>query len=266
MSYRETRWARYRSAGCSTDVPLRRIAHPSGVLELVLDRPSRRNALDDTLSRALVAALADVGDARVVLLRGAGTAFCAGYDLRSVDTSCGDALARSAESRLVPLDPPAPAAVEACAVPVVAALHGAVLGGGLELALACDVRTVADDARLGVPAAQLGLVYSHEGLRRFVRAFGSALARDLLLTGRTLDAVEARRIGIARDGIALDVANAIARHSASAQQGNRRILQSLDAAAGAPLRGAERSAAISARAHALRSKDLLDAIRSFHTS
>ncbi len=239
---------------------LRRIPRPEGVVELRLDRPDRRNALDDTLSARLVAELANVGpQARAVLLRGSGPAFCAGYDLHDLDVTDTTTLAATAEGRVVPHDPPVPRAIEACPVPVIAGLHGPVFGGGLEVALACDVRTAAPDTLLGVPAAQLGLVYSYSGLQRFVAAFGPSLTRDLLLTGRRLDADEARRIGVVRDGDPLAVATAVARGSVLAQRGNRLLLQAL--AAATPATGQ----AVALRAEALSSDALLTEVRAFQS-
>ena len=85
------------------------------------------------------------------------------------------------------------AALDAVAVPVVAAMSGHAFGGGLELALACDLRVCAPSAKLGMPPARLGVVYSQTGLRRFTDAIGTARTRELFLTARPIDAATALR-------------------------------------------------------------------------
>lgn len=252
------------------DAPLR-VARPAdGVLELVLDRPARRNALDGGLQAAIAKALARLDGARCVLLRGEGPAFCAGYDLHDLDASSGGALAVSADTGVVPHEPVAARALDRCPVPIVAALHGPVLGGGLEVALACDLRVAADDARLGAPAALLGLVYSHEGLARMHAVLGASLARDLLLTGEALDADRAHAAGIVHRRCtgeelrvhALDLATAVAARSPTAQYANRAILRALERGGGR-LTDEQRSWAVDARRMALRSPELLEGVRRF---
>ena len=156
---------------------------------------ARANALDDGILDALVAELqpASVHGARCVLLGGDGDRhFSAGLDLGDL---AGDALAarlRQGEQRLAA----ATTAIEACPVPVIAIINGATFGGALELAVACDWRLASAEAKLGMPAARLGVVYSPAGFARFVGAMGASRTRQLFLTGRSVSAQRALEIGL----------------------------------------------------------------------
>src|SRR6266516_1903951 len=164
-----------------------------GVLRLTISNPTKRNALDHAILDAIVAVLGDVGDARAVLLTGADGMFSSGYDIGDIPENV---FAEEAE-RLVAH--PFTAALEAlddCPIPTVAALPGHTIGGGLEIALACDLRVAADGIALGMPPAKLGLVYSHTGLRRFLHAIGAPRTRELFLLGRHIDAEEALQWGL----------------------------------------------------------------------
>src|SRR5690349_25053782 len=111
--------------------------------------------------------------------------FSSGYDLGDLE---GEVFAEEAERLVAHPFAAALEALDACPVPTLAALPGHTIGGGLELALACDLRIAADGIRLGMPPAKLGLVYSHTGLRRFIDAIGVARPRELVLAGRDIDA------------------------------------------------------------------------------
>ncbi len=161
---------------------------------LTLNRPEKRNALDDALRRALAAALAEVEQdeaIRVVVLTGAGgKAFAAGADLKELGT-------RSvAEQTLLMTQPRIFDLLAAVRRPVVAAVNGACLGGGLELALACDIRIAAAAATFGAPEVRLGLIPGGGGTQRLPRIIGSGAAMRLVLTGEAIDATEALRLGL----------------------------------------------------------------------
>ena len=156
-----------------------------GVLRLTISNPAKRNALDHPILDAIAAVLDDIGDARVVLLTGAEGMFSSGYDIGDIPD---DVFAEEAERLVAHPFAAALEALEACEVPTVAALPGHTIGGGLELALACDLRVAADGILLGMPPAKLGLVYSHTGLRRFLEAIGAPRTRELFLTARNVDA------------------------------------------------------------------------------
>ena len=166
-----------------------------GVARLTIANPVKRNALDRGVLDGLVDALSAV-DARCVVLTGEGNVFSAGYDIADLSP---ERLAEEAADLLTHPFEAALAALDAVPVPVVAALGGHAFGGGLELAVACDLRVCAPGARLGMPPARLGVVYSHTGLRRFVDAIGSARTRELFLTARPVNAGEALAWGLVNE-------------------------------------------------------------------
>lgn len=159
--------------------------------EIRLDQPERRNAISfamwEGLKRAVDEAAKD-DRARAVVVRGEGGHFAAGADISEFETLLtSDANAeRFAQVMLESL-----AALEALAKPTVAAIRGACVGGGLSIALACDVRFAARSMRMGAAPGKLGLVYSLADTRRLAAACGPSAARDLLFTGRLIEAEEA---------------------------------------------------------------------------
>ena len=186
-----------------------------------ISNPGRANALDEAILDALASLLhAPPPAARAVLLGGDGERhFSAGLDLgdRAADELAGRL--RDGERRLRA----AAAAVAECPVPVIGVLNGAAVGGALELAMACDWRIARAGARLGMPAARIGVVYSPEGLRRFVAALGPGRARRLFLTGASIEADEARAMGLVEQVVEPEGLWAAARAAAA------------DVAAGAPV-------------------------------
>ncbi len=171
-----------------TDAPL--LATPAdGVLHLQLDRPAKRNALSAELRHLLTDALdraATDDDVRVVVISGAGGGFCAGFDLKEI-AAAPDPLAVFAEANAYHR------AVHTFPKPIIAAINGAAVAGGLDLALMCDLRVAGTDALLGQPQVRQGIPATHDLLASIV---GDSHARDLCLTGRTVDATEALRIGL----------------------------------------------------------------------
>src|SRR3954470_6056694 len=196
-----------------------------GVARVTFENAAKRNALDGEILERLAAVLPGL-DARCVVLTGAGATFSAGYDIGNLTPErLADVLTHPFEAAL--------AALDAVQVPVVAALAGHAFGGGLELALACDLRICAAGARLGMPPARLGVVYSQTGLRRFVDAIGGARTRELFLTARPVDAATALAWGLVNEvtedagARALELASAIAALSPLSLRGNKRVLQAL---------------------------------------
>lgn len=235
---------------------------------LRIDNPRRANALDPGILEGLAAELAGPrpAGARVVLLTGAGGRhFSAGVQLEGEGADELAAGLRRGEALLGR----AAAAVEACARPVVAVLNGAAMGGALELAMACDWRIAAEGARLGMPAARLGVVYSPEGLRRFVAVAGAARTRRLFLTGRTLGAPEALALGVVDelapdDGLwaaALRAAADVAAGAPLAVEGTRAIVRGLEPG---PLDDPARARADDLRQRAFASEDHREALAAFH--
>jgi enoyl-CoA hydratase/carnithine racemase len=174
-----------------------------GVAHVRLNRPDKRNGLDRAMFEALVATGETVAaDRRVraVVLSGEGPAFCAGLDWKSF---LGD---REGSTALLARDvarSPANLAQRACwiwtevPVPVIAAVHGAALGGGLQLALACDVRLVSPDATLSVMEIRYGLVPDMTASQTLLRLVRPDVAKELMFTGRVIGGEEAARIGLA---------------------------------------------------------------------
>ncbi|PLZ02664.1 enoyl-CoA hydratase [Burkholderia sp. WAC0059] len=164
-------------------------------LILTMNRPEARNALSIALVHALhegVTAAGGQRDVRAVIITGAGDkAFSAGIDLKERATLSPEGKAIQSRSLLTLGE-----AISASPKPVIAAVGGWCLGGGSELALACDLRIAADDARFGFPEMTLGAYPGSGGPVTLSRLVGAARARDILFTARTLDAVQAEQLGL----------------------------------------------------------------------
>jgi len=157
---------------------------------VTLDRPARRNALDGEALRDLAAAVGAAAEP-VVYLHGAGEAFCAGADLDVVRALDGEAAADFAA-----LGQRVAKALETYDGAVVAGVDGAARGGGVELALACDIRVATPGATFAETGVKLGLFGAWGGTTRLPRVVGEGEALDLALSGRTVDAETARRMGL----------------------------------------------------------------------
>jgi enoyl-CoA hydratase/carnithine racemase len=238
-----------------------------GVLRLTISNPAKRNALDHPILDAIAAALEDIGDARVVLLTGVDGMFSSGYDIGDIPD---DVFAEEAERLVAHPFAAALQALETCEVPTVAALPGHTIGGGLELALACDLRVAADGILLGMPPAKLGLVYSHTGLRRFLEAIGAPRTRELFLTARNVDARTALEWGLVNqvvgvsdlESTALDLAQDLAANAPLSVRGNKRAIRELLAAEGQLDAEVEREL-IELREASFQSEDLREGVRAF---
>ena len=179
------------------------------VATLVFDRPEKRNALDQAAWREIPEQVERaVGDpeVRVIIVRGSGGNFAAGADIAEFDT-----VFASRESTLayLALMSAATAAIEAAPLPVVAFVEGLCFGAGVAVALSCDIRVAASDARIAITPAKLGLMYSLADTKRVVDAVGASRAKDLLFTGRVVEADEALSIGLV-DVVADEVAAKVA--------------------------------------------------------
>jgi len=237
-----------------------------GVALLTLSNPDKRNALDRTLCESLRFALERL-DARCVVLTGESRAFCAGYDIAELlEEGYDDGNDDESHHPF----PTALAAIEAYPYPVVAALNGATIGGGLELAIACDLRIAADTAQLGMPPAKLGVVYSVAGLNRFLTTIGGARTRELFLTGKRIDAATAERWGLvnrvveaeALPAAALELAVEIAGNAPLSLRGNKAGIRALVAAGGA-LDPVVADVLEAERRSAFESEDLREGLRAF---
>ena len=164
-----------------------------GVLRLTLNRPEALNALDRDLTSALEQALervAMMSDVRVLLVAGRGRAFCAGNDIKEMETITGDEAQALATRQAVLMD-----RFSRLSPVTLAVIDGHALGGGLMLAVAQDLRLASDRARLGLPEVTLGFNPGY-GIARLLDVAGGAHGRDLLLTGRIVHASEALRMGL----------------------------------------------------------------------
>ena len=172
----------------------------------MLNRTAARNALSRALKAALEAALAEIAgraDVRVVVLTGAGDrAFCAGNDIRERAEDPDDAAEAAAFTRA---DHRLADALEALPQPVICAINGAAMGGGLELALACDLRLAARGALLGLPEAKIGVMPSIGGAQRLGRLIGPGAARRMAFSGTAVEAEAALALGLV-EGVAEDAA------------------------------------------------------------
>ncbi|MGE0796988.1 MAG: enoyl-CoA hydratase [Lautropia sp.] len=182
-----------------------RFEREGGIATLRIANPAKYNAMSLAMWQTLgerVTALAGDPTVRVLVLRGDGErAFVSGADISEFDRT------RSAETGSDAYDQAVDLAQQALIdspVPVVAAIRGVCMGGGLALAMSCDLRYATTDARFRMPAARLGLGYGYAGIRRMVGQVGAARVADLFFTARTFDGTEAARIGVASDAFAPD--------------------------------------------------------------
>jgi enoyl-CoA hydratase/carnithine racemase len=206
------------------------------VARLTISNPERRNALDHEILEAIAEVLPRLDhniETRCVLITGEPPVFSAGYDIASIPS---ETFARDAEALVAH---PFHAALEALAAhpwPTVAAINGHCLGGGLELALTCDLRLCASGAKLGMPPAKLGLVYGHTGLRKFLDTVGLARTKELFLTGRNLEAGRAEEIGLVNEVVpgrrledaAIELAAEVAGHAPISMRGNKHAIDLLN--------------------------------------
>jgi enoyl-CoA hydratase/carnithine racemase len=205
------------------------------VARLRISNPDRRGALDHEILDALAAAAGDL-DARCVVLTGEGKMFSAGYDIANFADD--ETFERSASQLVAHPFHEAIEALEGYEFPVVAALNGHAIGGGLELALSCDIRIAARGVKLGMPPAKLGLIYSHTGLRKFIEVCGVANTNELFHTGRNVDADRGEQMGLVNGVVepddleqhTLELASEIAANAPLALSGNKRVINALRAA------------------------------------
>jgi enoyl-CoA hydratase len=166
-----------------------------GLATITLARPEVHNAMNDVMRRELTerfTALATDDDVRVVVVTGTGErAFSAGADIREFVEPQPPARFREQRRRLDFRQ-----AMDRCSQPIIAAIRGFALGGGLELALACDIRVAGDDAQLGLTEINLAIIPGGGGTQRLPRLVGRGKALEMILTGTRISAAEALRIGL----------------------------------------------------------------------
>jgi enoyl-CoA hydratase/carnithine racemase len=238
----------------------------SGVARLTISNPAKRGALDHAILDGFSEVLPRL-DARCVVVTGEGPIFSAGYDIGHLPT---DVLADEAERLVAHPFAAALDALDGYPYPTIAALNGHAIGGGLELALACDLRTAASTVTFAMPPARLGLVYSHTGLRKFIEIIGAARTRELFLLGRRIDAATAREWGLvnavtdpgALTADALALAVGLAAGAPLAQRGNKRVIRAVLEAEGRLAPDIEREL-IELRRACFASEDFREGVRAF---
>jgi enoyl-CoA hydratase/carnithine racemase len=236
------------------------------VTRLTIDNPGKRNALDHDILDALAELLPTL-DARCLLVTGSGTVFSAGYDIGALPR---DEFAEAAEAIVAHPFSAAIEALDAFPYPVLAALNGHAIGGGLELALSCDLRVCSAGARLGMPPARLGLIYSHTGLRKFIDALGAPRTRELFFTARNIGAAEALGWGLVGEVVpaaevaarGVELAAEIAANAPLSLVGNKRVIRAL-LAAEAALDPAVEAELVALRAACFGSEDFFEGVRAF---
>jgi enoyl-CoA hydratase/carnithine racemase len=239
------------------------------VARLTLNNPDKRNPLDHEVLDALAATLPELDrgiEIRCVVVTGIGDAFSAGYDIGGIPDK---SFTEDAEALVAHPFHAAMEAVSAHPYPVVAAINGHCLGGGLELAVRCDLRLCAASAKLGMPPAKLGLIYSHTGLERFIDVLGVAHTKQLFLTGRNLSAEHAERIGLVNEVVAddavaessLGLASEIAANAPLSMKGNKRAIETL--ARFARLTPEQERELVELRRSCFASEDFREGIRAF---
>ncbi|HEX3975486.1 MAG TPA: enoyl-CoA hydratase-related protein [Solirubrobacteraceae bacterium] len=204
------------------------------VARLTISNPEKRGALDHAILDSFAETLPRL-TARCVIITGQGRTFSAGYDIGDLRGGGGGRFADEAERLVAHPFTAAIDAVEAYPYPTIAALNGHAIGGGLELALSCDLRLAAHPIKMGMPPAKLGLVYSHTGIRKFIDVIGAARTRELFLVGGRINASKAHLWGLVNDVLGVDelaaeavaLAREIAANAPLAQQGNKRVIRAV---------------------------------------
>ncbi|HXV06296.1 MAG TPA: enoyl-CoA hydratase-related protein [Solirubrobacterales bacterium] len=239
------------------------------VARLRFNSPERRNPLDHEVLDALAETLPRLDneiETRCVLITGESPSFSAGYDIASIPE---ETFERDAEALVAH---PFHGAMEALAShpwPTVAAINGHCLGGGLELAMHCDLRISSTGAMFGMTPARLGLIYSHTGLRKFIEVVGVARTKELFLTGRNFPADRAEIMGLVHtvvpgerlDEEAIRLATLIAGNAPLAMRGNKRAIEVL--MRNPMLSEQQESSLIALRESCFASEDLREGIRAF---
>jgi len=250
----------------------------SGVVRLTISNPAKRNALDHPILDAITATLTELATvdvtggeyeshARCVIITGAHGMFSAGYDIGEIPD---EEFEERAERLVAHPFTEAIDALQAFPYPTLAVLPGHTIGGGLELALACDLRVAQEEIKLGMPPAKLGLVYSHTGLRRFIDAIGAPRTRELFLLGRYIDAPTALAWGLVNrlapsvelEATALELAAELAGNAPLSQLGNKRVIAELLGAEGELLAEVEEQL-IELRRASFASQDMREGMKAF---
>jgi enoyl-CoA hydratase/carnithine racemase len=238
-----------------------------GVVRLTIANPGKSGALDHAILDRFATVMPAL-DARCVVITGQDRIFSAGYDIGDLPDRV---FADEAEKLIAHPFAAAIDAIEAYPYPTLAALNGHTIGGGLELALSCDLRIAVEGVKLGMPPAKLGLVYSHTGIRKFIDAIGAPRTRELFLVGGRIDADEAHLWGLVNSvftreelgDATLRLAGELAANAPLAQRGNKRVIRAVLDAAGGGLDPAVEQELIRLRQACFSSEDFREGVRAF---
>ena len=238
-----------------------------GVVRIRISNPGKRGALDheilDTITEIVGAA-----DSRCLVITGEGPVFSAGYDIGNFNDE--SAFSEAAEKLVAHPFTDAIDALAAYRFPVIAAVNGHAIGGGLELAVTCDIRIAARGVKMGMPPAKIGLVYGHTGLRRFMEVCGLPNTNELFYVGRNVDADRALEMGLVNQVVepgdleetALSLAEEIASNAPLSLEGNKRILRTLRAMPGTLPEDVE-AELVELRESCFHTEDFREGIRAF---
>lgn len=251
------------------------IAQRGRVATLTINRPHQRNALTPALLGQLALTLDTLArddEVRCVVIRGAGDrAFSSGYDIGAIRTPAAGEKAGAGQGQERADNPMqwALRSLWAYPYPVIALIHGFCMGGGLELAVTCDLRLAAETGRFCMPPARLGVVYSPIGLRRFIDQVGVGQTNYLFFSGRTIDAAEALRLGLVEqvhpadqlEAAVYGLAEEIAGNAPLSLKGTKHIIHKLLGAS--PLSPDDRHQIDALIAQSFASEDLQEGRRAF---
>lgn len=210
------------------NLPVKRLAHD--IVQLTLSQPSRRNAINAAMWAAIPDVLAEIRktNPKVLIVTGAGDHFASGADISEFETLYSTPKSSAAISEDISS---AMAALASFPVPTIAKIRGACVGGGLGLALCCDLRFCNPSARFAITPAKLGLVYPFADVVRLIDAVGTMNAKDLLFSARLVDASEAQTMGLANlvedhlEDTVLERAHAIADQSGQSARVMKRMFR-----------------------------------------
>lgn len=207
---------------------------------LILNRPEKKNSLSPELVSILLQKLKELaGDdsVRTLIIRGSGDeAFCSGYDIASLPTADSEN-PREEQKTTNPVEELFRAIVD-YPYPVIAMINGVAFGAGCELAVCCDIRIAADNIRIGMPPAKLGLVYPWGGLQRFIQIVGLSSTKEMFFTGRSYRGTQAKELGLADylipgdklEAFTMRMAEEIAGNAPMALKGTKRVFNLLSRA------------------------------------
>jgi enoyl-CoA hydratase/carnithine racemase len=241
------------------DEPAERVAR------LRIDNPDKRGALDQEILDAIAETTGTI-DASCLIVTGTGSVFSAGYDIGGLPD---DRFAEEAEKLVAHPFTEAISAITHFPFPTIGALNGHTIGGGLELALSCDIRICSESAKLGMPPAKLGLVYSYDGLAKFIQTIGPARTRELFFTAQNINADRALKWGLVNyvrqaEAVGTDavvMAEAIAANAPLSLKGNKEVINTL--LSDEPIDQATRDELSRLRRECFLSNDFHEGVRAF---